>query len=95
MAKQGMKRPRRTHTQPQNDVPPVPELQGKAKHGKTSARPLAAGTGGPNQKVYHTDSAAARNRAEKPISGAYPAIDNDLARDNLENDIPAADLEDL
>ena len=32
---------------------------------------------------------------EQPISSAYPAIDNDLARDNLENDIPAADLQDL
>ena len=26
---------------------------------------------------------------------AYREIDNDLARDNIENDIPAADLEDL
>jgi len=25
----------------------------------------------------------------------YPVIDNDLARDNIENDIPAADLQDL
>ena len=25
----------------------------------------------------------------------YPVIDNDLARDNIENGIPAADLEDL
>ena len=25
----------------------------------------------------------------------YPVIDNDLACDNIENDIPAADLEDL
>lgn len=24
----------------------------------------------------------------------YPVIDTDLARDNLENDLPAADLED-
>ena len=32
--------------------------------------------------------------AEKPISKAYPVIDNDLARDNLENDLPAADRED-
>ena len=43
-------------------------------------------------------SADARRRAklrEKPISDVYPEIDNDLARDNLENDIPAADLEDL
>jgi len=34
-------------------------------------------------------------REEKPISRVYPVIDNDLARDNLENDLPAADLEDL
>lgn len=33
---------------------------------------------------------------DKPIPpDAYPVIDNDLARDNLENDIPEADLQDL
>lgn len=32
---------------------------------------------------------------EKPISKMYPELDTDLARDNLENDIPAADLQDL
>ncbi len=33
---------------------------------------------------------------EPPIpSGIYPVIDTDLARDNIENDLPAADLEDL
>ncbi len=33
---------------------------------------------------------------DKPIpSKIYPVIDNDLARDNIENDMPAADLEDL
>lgn len=32
---------------------------------------------------------------EVPISPAYPAIDNDLARDNIENDIPQADLQDI
>lgn len=34
-------------------------------------------------------------KEEKPISKAYPVLDNDLARDNVENDLPAADLEDL
>ncbi len=34
-------------------------------------------------------------RGDKPIPPVYPVIDNDLARDNIENDIPAADLEDL
>lgn len=37
LAKQGMKRPQRTHTKPRNQVPPVPELQGKEKTGKKSA----------------------------------------------------------
>lgn len=33
---------------------------------------------------------------DKPIpQDIYPVIDTDLARDNLENDIPAADLQDL
>lgn len=36
-----------------------------------------------------------RRKQEKPISDVYPALDTDLARDNVENDIPAADLEDL
>lgn len=35
------------------------------------------------------------HKGEKAISKAYPVVDNDLARDNMENDIPAADLEDL
>ena len=34
MAKQGMKRPQRTHTKPKNRQPPVPEIQGEAKSGK-------------------------------------------------------------
>ena len=53
MAKQGMKRIDRTHTQPRNDAPPVPEIQGKAKHGKEKAKPVIPGTSGPDMKVYH------------------------------------------
>ena len=40
MAKQGMARPEWTHTQPRNDLPPVPELQGKAKKTKARAKPI-------------------------------------------------------
>lgn len=50
MAKAGMRRPdpkephgtesnHKTHL-PKNDVPPVPELQGTAKHTKEKARPI-------------------------------------------------------
>ena len=34
-------------------------------------------------------------QTERPISQAHGIIDNDLARDNLENDLPFADLQDL
>lgn len=86
MAKQGMARPDWTHTKPRNDVSPVPVIQGKGKTGKKKANPIVSGTSGSEQKVYHT---------EKPLSKAYRVMDNDLARDNVENDIPAGDLEDI
>ncbi len=40
MAKQGMKRPQINPKPPKNQVPPVPELQGKAKHTKEKAKPV-------------------------------------------------------
>lgn len=91
MAKQGMKRPNRTHTKPRNEQAAVPEMEGKAKHGKTPANPIIAGTEAPSQKVYHFTP----HQHEKPIAAVYKEIDTDLARDNLENDITAADLQDL
>lgn len=94
MAKKGMKRPQQTHTQPRNEAAAVPEIQGKAKSGKQQANPIIAGTEAPELKVYHTKPHSARYK-EKPISDAYAVIDTDLARDNLENDITAADLQDL
>lgn len=35
------------------------------------------------------------DKQEKPVSKVYPVIDNDLARDNIENDLTAADRQDL
>lgn len=91
MAKQGMKRPERTHTKPRNKMTAVPEIQGKAKHNKASVNPIIAGTTASSQKVYHSTP----YQHEKPISAVYKEIDTDLARDNFENDIPEADLQDL
>ncbi|MDO5378324.1 MAG: hypothetical protein Q4G52_08320 [Clostridia bacterium] len=35
-------------------------------------------------------------KRERPVpEDVYPVIDNDLARDNLENDLSSADLQDL
>ena len=85
MAKQGMKRPDWTKLHPKNEAY-VPQIQGKARSGKVKAPPIVAGTEGAHQKVWHN---------ERPISPAHGIIDTDLARDNLENDIPFADLQNL
>ena len=85
MAKQGMKRFERQHVQPENDLPTVPQIKGKAKTGKEKAKPIVAGTQGAELKVWH----------EKPIPQVYREIDTDLARDNMENDLTFADLQDF
>lgn len=84
MAKKGMKRIGRTHTKPKNEVAPVPEIQRKAK-------PVISGTKAPSLKVYHSKP----HSEEREISSAYKGLDTDLARDNLENHLPDADLQDL
>ena len=86
MAKKGMARPDWTKLHSKNSVSPVPQIQGNAKTGKEKAKPIITGTSGAHLMVFH----------EKPIpSNAYGEIDTDLARDNLENDIPYADLQDI
>ena len=88
-----MKRPSVTHTKPENEAA-VPGLQGKAKLSGEKANPIIAGTQPPSQKVWHSESFGLVDK-EKPISDVYPEIDTDLAQDNLENDITAADLQDM
>lgn len=90
MAKKGMKRPQRTHTKERNVVPPVPEIQGAVNSLNEKTIPNISGTQAPTQKVFHSEPF----KEEKPISEAYPTIDTDLGRDNIENDITAADLQD-
>lgn len=94
MAKQGMKRPEQTHVKKRNEIAPVPELSGHAKRGKERANPIIAETHSPELKVYH-GKPLAKSKYEKPVPDIYPVIDNDLGRDNLENDIPTADIQDL
>lgn len=56
-----------------------------AKKGKEKANPIIAGTMGAELKVWH----------EKPMPEAYRELDTDLARDNIENDMTFADLQDI
>ena len=90
MAKKGIKRPQRTHTKERNVVPPVPEIQGAVNSLNEKTVPNISGTQAPTQKVFRNCA----SKEEKPISKAYPEIDTDLGRDNIENDITATDLQD-
>lgn len=76
MAKQGMKRPEFEHRK--NDLPPVPQINGKARSGKEKAAPLIPGGMG---KVFHNAPPHERNDL---------AVEN--LRDNF--DLTAADLQD-
>ena len=87
MAKKGMKHYYTRHEKP--DIPPVPEISGKAKSGKVKARNLIAGADG---KVYHSAP-----HAEEKIPEVFRAMDSDLAVENIKNnfDMTAADLQDF
>jgi len=84
MAKKGMARSERENPHPRNEAF-VPQLQGKMKTRKKKANPIIAGTMGAELKVWH----------EPPLTNAHGPLDNDLALDNLENDLPLAELQDL
>ena len=52
---------------------------------------ILKGVSSPYQKVYHNVPYS----EEEKIPDVYKAIDNDLARDNLENHLPAEDVQDI
>lgn len=62
-----------------------------SKIDSVKANDILANTKEPLQRPYRSSNIS----FERPISPVYATIDTDLARDNLENDIPAADLSDL
>lgn len=89
MAKKGMKRPEMNKTQAKNKSVAVPEMQEKAKQRDNNARLVNAGTQSPEMRVYREK----QNNGSKKQNG-NSVYDNDLARDNLENDLTSADRQD-
>lgn len=68
----------------------------KSPHNKKKDCPMLAGSPLSAKETHQNTSPSTTNRTlEKPISQAYKGLDTDLARDNLEGDTPAADLQDL
>ena len=47
------------------------------------------------EKVSPKKHYVRHDKKERPISKAFPLVDNDLGRDNSENDMTAADLQDV
>lgn len=45
--------------------------------------------------IEFPDPRRKQSKEDRPVPTVYAVIDTDLARDNIENDLPAADLEEL
>lgn len=91
MAKWGMERFEQTDTHSENAIDKSSQKQRKSKNSSIYANPIISDALFTTQKVYY----AVPFKKEKPVSEVYPVIDNDLARDNVENDLTAADIQDL
>jgi len=72
--------------QPENESRVIPKISGRRRADAIDVHAEHSAAHDPNQPI---------SRAEHLVSSAYSLGDNDLARDNLENDLPDADLQDL
>ena len=72
--------------QPENESRIIPKISGQRKTNAIDVHSEHRAAHDPSQPI---------SRAEQLVSRAYSLGDNDLARDNLENDLPDADLQDL
>ena len=72
------------------DAPLIPEVQRDISGNKNSNDDEDDDSALGNN-VYYVNP----KQIERPISNVYPVIDTDLARDNIENDLSDADLQDL
>ena len=73
---------------PRNVFPP------KHQEARISTESVMTPTPAQNNITYNSGNKI-NDSIDKPISEAHKDYDTDLARDNLENDIPAANLQDL
>ncbi len=78
------------HIKTQKELSSIPRINKVSKNGIVEANAGADKTLIASQNAYNS-----KRLKERPISLAYPMIDNDLARDNVENDLSASDIQDL
>lgn len=72
--------------QPKNESHLASKVSGQRRAGAVDIYAAHRAAHDPDQHI---------SRGEQLVSRAYTLGDNDLARDNLENDLPDADLQDL
>lgn len=75
----------------EQDKAPIPGVRGKMNEGLEITDPVIDDVDAFSKNFYN-DMLYTK---ERPISSVYPVIDTDLARDNIENDLSSADLQDL
>lgn len=73
MAKQGMKRPEYEHRK--NNMPPVPQINGKDRSGKEKAAPLVAGGMG---QVWHDAPHASNDQAVENLRDEFDLTAADM-----------------
>lgn len=91
MQKQVNKPVEHPKTKSTKDAPLVPEVQRQTEEEKEQKYSEKEENDGMFGKTFQNNP----NLQERPISSVYPVIDNDLARDNIENDLSDADLQSL
>ncbi|MBQ7974598.1 MAG: hypothetical protein IJ300_02795 [Clostridia bacterium] len=90
MSEQSSKKIKQPKTKSTNDAPLYPEVQRNIESGNTKYK-SSDEDDEDTERIYFDQP----NLSERHISDIYPVIDNDLARDNIENDLSSADLQDL
>ena len=91
MQKQGNKPVEHPKPKSTKDAPLVPEVQKQTEQEKEQKTSETEEDDGMFKATFQNNP----KLQERPISSVYPVIDNDLARDNIENDLSDADLQSL
>lgn len=69
------------------------DLQNK-KNGKKKNNPAVSDSDIPSVRFFR-EQLLASSQIEKPVTDVYDIFDNDLARDNMENDMTESEIEEM
>ncbi|MBE6812938.1 MAG: hypothetical protein E7523_08650 [Ruminococcaceae bacterium] len=67
-------------------------MDANKKNKKKHRDPVISESDIPSVELFH-EKLLASSQIEKPVTDVYDVFDNDLARDNMENDMPEPEIE--